>query len=300
MRLPGCASSWPSRDDRTCAWFSNWLTATSQVADHPPLYTQQEREMTETKSDWWEEFRISAPIVFASLVFASFAALAFWPAEGDLQWKDPLAWGVVGFVDAYLCAVLVLAAMRSDDATFSIRNPRVRRFFPSRSWSLLLVTMMTVALVLAFGRLYQSRPGMFNNSMSPGRALYISFGTLGLNDFGPVCDYARAVAMCEMFSVIMLVSCVLGLLISRLSSFLDQAAIADVPPKQVFQAGSWIDVDVVLEPIVTTLRATRSGNTSSGAVDPMDEALDKVRGKLKAFAAPSKAALLRALFGRWN
>lgn len=228
---------------------------------------------------------IDVPLVGAGLLAVSLALAAFWPSEDPAAWKGWLAWVVIGVVDCYLAFVLALSALRSDDKTFIERRRWVRRLFPSRSAGLLLALLMMVAVVLAFGRWYLLRPGMFAD-MSAGRALYISLGTIGLNDFGPLCNYARGIVAFEMFSSILLVTCVLGLLVSRLSSYVDYELTATTTsPAASVEMLPWFDVEGVLSPLTTALQV--SEGTRADLVTSLESAMDEVRAGLKRISRPT-------------
>ena len=129
-----------------------------------------------------------------------------------------LAWIVIAISDSYLLLVLVFAALRSDDESFSDRHPWVAHFFPRRTAALLLVVLLFTAVLLGFAGLYVGTE-IFASIKTPLDAVYISVFTLALTDYSPKAGYGQLVVMSEVVNGVLLIVALFPLLISRISTF---------------------------------------------------------------------------------
>jgi len=129
-----------------------------------------------------------------------------------------LAWIVIALSDSYLLLVLLLAALRSDDESFSGRHPWASNFFPRRTAALLLVLLLFNAVLSGFAGLYVGTE-IFASTKSPLDAIYISVFTLALTDYSPKAGYGQLVVMGEVVNGVLLIVALFPLLISRISTF---------------------------------------------------------------------------------
>jgi len=130
-----------------------------------------------------------------------------------------LAWVVIASSDLYLCIVLLLAALLSDDEDFLNRHPWMTGFLPTRRTAgLLVVTLLFVAVISGFAALYVGTE-VFPLVKTPLDALYISSFTLALTDYSPKPGYGQLVVLAQLVSSILLVVALFPLLISRISTF---------------------------------------------------------------------------------
>jgi len=129
-----------------------------------------------------------------------------------------LAWIVIALSDSYLLLVLLLAALRSDDESFSDRHPWATNFFPRRTAALLLVALLFNAVLSGFAGLYVGTE-IFASTKSPLDAIYISVFTLALTDYSPKAGYGQLVVMGEVANGVLLIVALFPLLISRISTF---------------------------------------------------------------------------------
>ena len=58
-----------------------------------------------------------------------------------------LAWTAIVISDFYLFAVLLLAALRSEDDGFLDRHPWITGFFPRKTTGILVITLLFLAIV---------------------------------------------------------------------------------------------------------------------------------------------------------
>ena len=149
-------------------------------------------------------------------VLALLAVLAAWCSiEASPSWS----WGVIFGVNLYLLIVLTLAGYRSYDRQVANKHPWIVALFPSRVVGLYVMFGLIAATVLAFAGLYTDSASVFGRSLTRWEAIYISFSTLGFNDFAPQNDYGRQVVIVHLASTLLLIMGVFALLISRLSTF---------------------------------------------------------------------------------
>jgi hypothetical protein len=129
-----------------------------------------------------------------------------------------LAWIAIVISDLYLFTVLLLAALRAEDDAFLDRQPWIRRFFPRKTAGILVVTLLFLSVVSGFAGLYVGTD-IFSPSKTPLDALYISFFTLGFNDYSPKPGYGQLVVVGQLASGVLLLAALFPLHISRISTF---------------------------------------------------------------------------------
>jgi hypothetical protein len=128
----------------------------------------------------------------------------------------PLAWFAVLAADIYLLFAL-LAVAHTCDKSDPVLSDWMKRILPRRLAGMFLVAFLLLAHVSGFAGFYV-RPGMFQQTKSPLDALYVSFSTIGFNDFQPTADGERFV-MFQLASAVLLMIAAFPLLISRISGF---------------------------------------------------------------------------------
>jgi hypothetical protein len=131
-----------------------------------------------------------------------------------------LAWIAIAISDSYLAAVLLLAALRSDDANFLHKHSWIEGFFPRRTPGLFVAGFIFVAVISGFAGLYVGTE-TFSSSKSPLDALYISAFTLAFTDYSPKPGYGQVVVMGQFASGVLLLIALFPFLISRISTFKD-------------------------------------------------------------------------------
>ncbi len=129
-----------------------------------------------------------------------------------------LAWIAIVISDSYLAAVLLLAALRSDDANFLHKHSWIEGFFPRRTPGLFVAGFIFVAVISGFAGLYVGTE-TFSSSKSPLDALYISAFTLAFTDYSPKPGYGQVVVMGQFASGVLLLIALFPFLISRISTF---------------------------------------------------------------------------------
>jgi hypothetical protein len=129
-----------------------------------------------------------------------------------------LAWVAIATADMYLFSMLLIGAMRSDDAHFSKRHPWVLHLFPRRTAGVFVVIFLILTIVSGFAGLYVGT-NIFPSNKTSLDALYISFMTMGFSDFSPSQGYGQLVAIAQLASAILLLFGAFPLLISRISTF---------------------------------------------------------------------------------
>ena len=129
-----------------------------------------------------------------------------------------LAWIVIVTSDLYLCIVLLLAALRSDDEGFLDRHSWIARFFPRKTTGIFVGALLFLAIVSGFAGLYFGTE-VFRSGKTPLDALYISFFTLGFTDYSPKPSYGQLVVMGQLASGVLLLLALFPLLITRISTF---------------------------------------------------------------------------------
>ena len=129
-----------------------------------------------------------------------------------------LAWIVIAISDLYLSIVLLFAALRSDDDGFLDKHSWITRFFPRKTAGILVVTLLFLSVVSGFAGLYVGVE-VFPSAKTPLDALYISFFTLGFNDYSPKPGYSQLVVIAQLVSGILLLAALFPIHISRISTF---------------------------------------------------------------------------------
>jgi hypothetical protein len=129
-----------------------------------------------------------------------------------------LAWIAIVISDLYLFAVLLLAALRSEDDDFLDRHPWITYFFPRKAAGILVVTLLFVAIVSGFAGLYVGAE-VFPSGKTPLDALYISFFILGFTDYSPAPGYGQLVVIAQLISGVLLLAALFPIHISRISTF---------------------------------------------------------------------------------
>jgi hypothetical protein len=129
-----------------------------------------------------------------------------------------LAWIAIVISDFYLFAVLLLAALRSDDDGFLDRHSWITRFFPRKTTGILVVALLFLAIVSGFAGLYVGAE-VFPSGKTPLDALYISFFILGFTDYSPAPGYGQLVVIAELVSGVLLLAALFPIHISRISTF---------------------------------------------------------------------------------
>ena len=129
-----------------------------------------------------------------------------------------LAWIVIAISVFYLFAVLLLAALRSDDDGFLDKHSWVTRFFPQKTTGILVVALLFLAIVSGFAGLYVGAE-VFPSGKMPLDALYISFFILGFTDYSPAPGYGQLVVIAELVSGVLLLAALFPIHISRISTF---------------------------------------------------------------------------------
>ena len=129
-----------------------------------------------------------------------------------------LAWIAIVISDFYLFAVLLLAALRSDDDGFLDRHPWITGFFPRKAAGILVVTLLFLSVLSGFAGLYVGVE-VFPSGKTPLDALYISFFTLGFTDYSPKPGYGQLVVVGQLVSGVLLLAALFPIHISRISTF---------------------------------------------------------------------------------
>jgi hypothetical protein len=130
-----------------------------------------------------------------------------------------LAWIAIVISDFYLFAVLLLAALLSDDEGFLNRHSWMKGFFPRRRTAGLVVVMLLfLAVISGFAGLYVGTE-VFASVKTPLDAVYISSFTLALTDYSPKPGYGQLVVLAQLVSSVLLLVALFPLLISRISTF---------------------------------------------------------------------------------
>ena len=129
-----------------------------------------------------------------------------------------LAWIAIVISDFYLFAVLLLAALRSDDDGFLDRHSWITRFFPRKTTGILVVTLLFLAIVSGFAGLYVGAE-VFPSGKTPLDALYISFFIMGFTDYSPKPGYGQLVVIAQLVSGVLLLAALFPIHISRISTF---------------------------------------------------------------------------------
>jgi len=130
-----------------------------------------------------------------------------------------LAWIVILTSDLYLCIVLLLAALQSDDEGFLERHSWMTGFLPRRRTAGIVVVMLLfLAVISGFGGLYVGTE-VFASVKTPLDAFYISSFTLALTDYSPKPGYGQLVVLAQLVSSVLLLVALFPLLISRISTF---------------------------------------------------------------------------------
>jgi ion channel len=131
-------------------------------------------------------------------------------------------WGVVATVDFYLVALLLSAARTG--RTSIERWPKM----PDRDWGLLILLLLFVGLVSAFGGIYIGTGKVVHSPCSvlesSWDSLYFSIvtiTTLGYGDYAPSSTYARYAVIAELVSGMLLLILAFPVLVSRLAAFGD-------------------------------------------------------------------------------
>jgi hypothetical protein len=128
------------------------------------------------------------------------------------------AWTVIVISDLYLCTVLLLAALRSDDDDFLDRHSWITGFFPRKTPGILVVALVFLAIVSGFAGLYVGVE-VFPSGKTPLDALYISFFIMGFTDYAPKPGYGQLVVIAQLVSGVLLLAALFPLHISRISTF---------------------------------------------------------------------------------
>jgi ion channel len=129
-----------------------------------------------------------------------------------------LAWIAIVISDFYLFAVLLLAALRSDDDGFLDRHSWITGFFPRKAAGILVVTLLFLSVLSGFAGLYVGVE-VFPSGKTPLDALYISFFTLGFTDYSPAPGYGQLVVIAQLVSGVLLLAALFPIHISRISTF---------------------------------------------------------------------------------
>jgi hypothetical protein len=101
-----------------------------------------------------------------------------------------LAWFAIAAADLYLFGVLLCAAILSDDDEFAKQHEWLRFLFPRRTAGLFMFALLMFAIISGFAGLYVGT-NVFPSSNTPLDALYISFFTMGFNDYSPKPGYGQ-------------------------------------------------------------------------------------------------------------
>ena len=129
-----------------------------------------------------------------------------------------LAWTAIAISDSYLAALLLLAALRSDDDDFLDRHSWITGFFPRKTTGILVVTLLFLAIVSGFAGLYVGAE-VFPSGKTPLDALYISFFIMGFTDYSPAPGYGQLVVIAQLVSGVLLLAALFPIHISRISTF---------------------------------------------------------------------------------
>jgi len=129
-----------------------------------------------------------------------------------------LAWVAIFLTDIYLLVVLLFAAILSDETPLATSLKWGKHVLPRRTAALFIFALLMLAIVSGFAGLYVGT-GVFQSSKTPLDAFYISFFTLGFNDYSPAPGYGQCVVIAQVVSGIILLMGSLSLLISRISTF---------------------------------------------------------------------------------
>ncbi|MGH2359125.1 MAG: hypothetical protein ACRDGM_01075, partial [bacterium] len=115
------------------------------------------------------------------------------------------SWPVIIVVDLYLLIVLTVSAYRSYDRRAADNRPWILILFPRRFVGLYVMFGLIAAIVLAFAGLYKDGTCVFGRTVTSWQAIYISFSTLGFNDFQPNGDYGWRVVIVHLASALLLI-----------------------------------------------------------------------------------------------
>jgi hypothetical protein len=196
------------------------------AASHKGLPMNQKKpvEPAAQRDCWWWVLAIGLDV----LVLIASAILAKLAWDAIYSKNISRAWTVIYVTDAYLVAVLFLAALKSDGVNWRWLTWAL----PFRCSALLITPLLFSALVFGFAALYvgdkvftQKDTGLPLKELD---AIYYSFQTFGFSDFEPTRGYGQQVVMCQLVSVLLMLTGVLSLLISRLSSWTSLSNVA--PP----------------------------------------------------------------------
>ncbi len=192
------------------------------------------------------------------------------------------SWPVIGLVDVYLLIVLWVSAYRSYDQQAAKKHPWIVALFPSRPAGLFVMFGLIAATVVAFASLYADGTCVFGRTLHKSEAIYISFSTLGFNDFMPKGIYGRLVVMLHLASAVLLIMGVFALLISRLSTF-ETPDLSEEAPTKAFAKEA---VAQVLETDFGKLMTTQS--------DEITQLKDKLETAQSTITELQKAALAKS------
>lgn len=160
-----------------------------------------------------------------------------------------LHWALILLTDIYLLAMLLMAAKCSyingnieelyeenkiiapDGVIQYLRCFPIEKYiFPKRTWGSATFLALFSILLVGFAGIYliDFPCGFDGISLKDEKiyALYISFQTMGLNDFKPVDSTMRMIVMFQLFSAVLFLTALFPLYISRLSN-LDTLKIED-------------------------------------------------------------------------
>jgi len=120
--------------------------------------------------------------------------------------------------DLHLVSVLIVAAALSDDDEFAKRHKCERLLPHRRVAALLIVALLMLAIISGFAGLYVGT-NVFPSSKTSLDAFYISFFTMGFNDYSPTPGYGQLVVLAQLVSGVLLLTGAFPLLLSRISMF---------------------------------------------------------------------------------
>jgi voltage-gated potassium channel Kch len=166
-------------------------------------------------------------ITDVGLTVASVVACIFGTVSLFFGWRC-LSWASIIFVDSYLIAVILTAAIRADKKNKTYQSEwKANWLFPSRRVGVITIPLLAFALIIAFAGLYWSTHGErdFKGDFSTYiDSLYFSLVTLttvGYGDIAPLSEFARKIVMLEISSGFLVLIGAFPLLISRISDYSD-------------------------------------------------------------------------------